>query len=94
MRFIAIAFALLAMSSPVYAACYCTCVNGYVQALCENDWDVPPVCAPQVCAPTFTPTPRPVDPPVVPRPGQGTDCKYEQVYSYETSQYEWRLVCR
>ncbi|WP_285818833.1 hypothetical protein [Helicobacter bilis] len=39
----------LFMFSVLYAKCDCLCVNGNVEAICSNAYEVRPVCNPRVC---------------------------------------------
>lgn len=35
------AISIVIVSAPVYAACYCACVNNKKVTVCENSWDTP-----------------------------------------------------
>lgn len=89
---LAFGLALIAASQWASAACVCRCVNGEVKTLCESSIDLPPICAPQVCAivpPSVAPIPAPRLPPI------GTSaCREVQVLNPATGQYEWKTVCK
>lgn len=74
------------------SSCRCACVNGEVKALCSSSIDVPPVCAPRVCA-IVMPSVKPVEPPRVPPVGT-SKCTLKQVYNERTKKYEWKSVCQ
>ena len=68
------------------------CVNGQVQALCTNAWEIRPICSPTICA-LVPPSIRPIEMPRIPPIGT-TSCSNQQVLSPYTRQYEWRQLCR
>jgi hypothetical protein len=82
--------ALLLAAGGAHAACACTCVNGQSTAICQNVYDVRPVCPPRVC-PLVPPSVQPVQIPTIPLIGT-TNCRQVQVLNM-FGQYEWRTVC-
>jgi len=42
----------LTISSPGHARCFCQCVDGRMQPLCDSTSDIRPACAPSLCAPS------------------------------------------
>lgn len=52
----------LFMFSVLYAKCDCLCVNGNVEAICSNAYEVRPVCNPRVC-PIVPPSIEPLQTP-------------------------------
>ena len=88
MRFILM---LLIFNIFAYCVCTCECVNGHVQSICENAYDVHLVCPPRVC-PIVPPSVQPINPPSVTPPGFSA-CYQKQVYNDSIRQYEWRKVC-
>src|SRR5450830_1237385 len=42
----------LTFSSLGHARCFCQCVDGRMQPLCDNSSDIRPACAPLLCAPS------------------------------------------
>ena len=77
--------------SCLYAKCDCLCVNGNVEAICSNAYEVRPVCTPRVC-PIPPPSLEPLESPQLPPLGT-TSCHQAQVYNESTRQHEWRRVC-
>ena len=86
--FVIIALALVNAN----AACICKCVNGTVEAICENAFELKPLCSPTIC-PLPTPSIAPLELPSLPPIGT-TQCKKEQVYNEWTESYEWVEICR
>lgn len=76
----------------LYAKCDCLCVNGNVEAICSNSYEVQPVCTPRVC-PIPPPSIEPLQSPQLPPLGT-TSCTQEQVYDDYTARYEWRRICK
>lgn len=85
------AAALTITASEAHAACSCSCVNGQVQAICQNAMDLHPICSPQIC-PIVPPAVRPIQQPTVPPIGTSS-CGKEQVLNPSTHLYEWQTVC-
>ena len=81
----------LFMFSMLYAKCDCLCVNGKVEAICSNAYEVRPVCNPRVC-PIVPPSIEPLQTPKL-LPLGTTSCHQAQVYNEYTRQYEWQRVC-
>lgn len=83
----------LILFMPAFALgdCYCTCVNGKNQPICESTIDLPPICAPKVC-PLEPPSVKPINPPTVPPIGTET-CVQQQVWDHNKRKYEWKQVC-
>ncbi len=76
----------------VLASCYCTCVNGQEEAICDNAMEIRPICPPTTC-PVVTPSTQPIEAPTTPPVGtQG--CHQEQVLNSYTGQYEWKQICQ
>lgn len=73
-------------------SCACRCINGSVQYLCRNSYDIRPACPSTVC-PTPLPSVRPVNKPIVPPIGSKS-CSYEEVYSQAKNAYEWTQLCQ
>ena len=87
-----IVMVLTAWSAPSSAACRCACVNGTMQAVCQSNIDLPPICGASVCAiapPSIAPIQRPTVPPIGTR-----SCSQQQVQNSDTGRYEWQTVCR
>jgi hypothetical protein len=83
---------ILAGSDPGHAACQCACVDGRVQAICQNAIDLRPICAAQICQ-LVPPSVRPLQAPTVPPIGT-SNCQPQQVFNPNTRLYEWRTLCR
>jgi hypothetical protein len=83
-------FSLLLLAN-ADASCVCRCVDGEVQPLCDSSIDLPPICAPAVCAIT-RPSIAPIRPPVLPPVGTSS-CSQRQVLNPATNRYEWRSIC-
>jgi hypothetical protein len=87
-------FILLAtvLAASAHADCVCRCVNGQVRPICSNALDLPPICAPQLCAltpPSIAPLQMPSIPPL------GTqNCREAQVLNPYSGRYEWRTLCQ
>jgi hypothetical protein len=73
------------------ADCYCTCMNGENQPICENAIDLKPICAPKIC-PIEPPSIKPINPPTIPPIGT-KNCRQEQVWDYNQNKYVWKQVC-
>lgn len=43
------AVVLASVGTYASAACRCSCVNGQIEAVCQLQTDLPPVCAPRAC---------------------------------------------
>lgn len=85
------AAALVTLSGRADAACTCACINGVMQAICQNAIDLKPICPPTVCGivpPSIAPIQRPRVPPI-----GTTSCRQAQVYNQATRRYEWRELC-
>lgn len=78
------------MCSDAWASCTCKCVDGEMQPLCQNSFDVPPVCPPAVCSPV-PPSVAPIMPPTVPPIG-ATSCHPAQVCD-QYGNCRWQKVC-
>lgn len=74
------------------ADCVCKCVNGNVEAICENAFELKPLCSPMIC-PLPTPSIAPLELPSLPPIGT-TQCRQEQIYNEWTGSYEWVEICR
>jgi hypothetical protein len=57
--------ALFAVPGLAAGDCYCTCINGKNQPVCESAIDLKPICGPKVC-PIEPPSIEPINPPTVP----------------------------
>jgi hypothetical protein len=71
--------------------CYCTCMNGRNQPLCDSSMDLRPICAPKVC-PIEPPSLKPINPPTLPPLGT-RECRQEQVWDHNYGKYVWKKVC-
>lgn len=91
-HFVFSAFMLFGALSAANAACSCECVNGQVQAICENAMDLQPICPPKVC-PITPPSIAPLQMPSLPPLGT-SQCSQEQVYNSMKGRYEWQEICR
>lgn len=76
----------------IYADCLCVCVNGKVENVCSNSYDVKVPCAHIVC-PVPSPSVKPLDALRLPPVGT-TQCDKEQVYNENEGRYEWTTLCR
>jgi hypothetical protein len=90
-RLLAAAALAALLPNSASASCYCTCMNGHVEALCDNAIELRPICAPQVC-PLVPPSIRPIPSPMVPPIGTST-CAPQQVWDANYRQYRWQTVC-
>lgn len=90
LAFVAAAASLYA--GQAMAACYCTCMNGQNQPICDTAYEVRPICPPRVC-PIVPPSVRPIQPPTVPPIGTQR-CVKEQVWDHNFNKYVWKTVCR
>ena len=88
----AAALLFLAGTGASQAACQCACVDGHVQAICENAIDLKPICAPQICQ-IVPPSVRPIQAPTMPPIGTRS-CGPHQVFNPQTGRYEWQSLCR
>lgn len=91
-HFVVSAFILFGLFSLANAACSCECVNGQVQAICDNAMDMQPICPPRLC-PMTTPDLAPLQMPSLPPLGT-SKCQQEQVYNSMTGRYEYKEICR
>jgi len=74
---------------PAFAMCTCECVDGAVQALCDNALEVAPVCPARIC---------PAVPPSLPspsmRPPAGASAyRAVQMLNPLPERYQWRQIC-
>ena len=83
---------LILMPKGSLADCFCTCINGENQPLCDNTLEIPPICAPVVC-PIEPPAIEPIEVPSIPPIGT-KECWQEQVLNPYTNEYEWQEVCQ
>ncbi|HEX5122787.1 MAG TPA: hypothetical protein VFV97_06030 [Rhodanobacteraceae bacterium] len=88
------ALMVASLSSYATAACKCSCVNGQIEAVCQLQTDLPPVCAPHSCTakplhaalisadktPAGTPAPR--------------QCRETLVLNPQTGAYISKQVCQ
>lgn len=89
MKLVLLCLWLAILGAAAHASCYCQCVDGAMQALCDSAIDLPPICPPSICpltAPSFAPIGRPTLPPLGTsscRDAQVCDvwgnCRWEQV---------------
>ncbi len=82
----------LAATAPGEAACQCACVDGQVQAICENALDMKPICAPKICQ-IVPPAVRPIQAPTIPPLGTSS-CGPQQVFDPQAGRYVWQTLCR
>ena len=92
MKRLALALILMLAANSAFAGCYCTCINGVNQPLCESSIDIPPICPPKVC-PIEPPSVKPINPPRVPPIGTRV-CYQEYVWDHNLNKYVWKQVCR
>ena len=90
-RMMSSVFVFLLVSTQVYAECSCECVDGQVQAICENPLEIQPICFPRMC-PGELPIIKPLSLPVIPPVGT-RDCRQERVYDPSTHTYGWETLC-
>lgn len=80
------------------AECVCSCVNGRVEALCDNSFEMRPMCEMRLCEQEMPPPfkePEMMFDDAVRLPEFGTNkCSNERVYNEMTNQYEWQVICR
>lgn len=87
-----ILFTALLVLLPVSAAsarCVCACMDGHVQQLCQNSYDIPAICSPRIC-PIAPPSIEPIQRPRIPSIGT-TGCRMQQVWN--GWRYDWVQVC-
>ncbi len=73
------------------ADCYCTCINGQNQALCDSAIEIRPICGSRVC-PIEPPSVKPINPPIVPPIGT-KHCDQELVWDHNLGKYVWKQIC-
>ena len=88
------ALMVASLSSYATAACKCSCVNGQIEAVCQLQTDLPPVCAPRTCtvkplraaliAADKSPAPTPA----------ARQCHETQVLNPQTGAYVSKQVCQ
>ena len=83
---------LLLSSGSALADCYCTCINGEVEAICDHAYEMRPLCSPRLC-PLVPPSLQPIQPPTLPPLGTEV-CEQEQVWDYNYGKYVWKTICR
>ena len=88
------ALMVASLSSYATAACKCSCVNGQIEAVCQLQTDLPPVCAPRAC------TAKPLhaaliaaDKSPAPTPA-ARQCHETQVLNPQTGAYVSKQVCQ
>ncbi|KAB1068721.1 hypothetical protein F6X53_31410 [Methylobacterium soli] len=74
---------------PAFAMCTCECVDGVVQALCDNSEEVASPCPPRACPPVPSSSP----PPSMSPPIGASACRSMQMLNPLTEAYEWRQIC-
>jgi hypothetical protein len=83
--------AQLGILTTASAGCYCACINGENQPICDSSDDVAPICLQKIC-PAEPPAVLPVGP--LPSPPPGTQaCDQEQVWDHDAERYIWKTVC-
>lgn len=80
---------IFSIVSPAQAECFCQCVDGVHQPICDSAAELPPQCAPQLCPATSFQI-RPADEDVI-EPIGTQRCVPRQVF--ENGQYVWRELC-
>jgi D-serine deaminase-like pyridoxal phosphate-dependent protein len=86
--FLAAVGVMVVHTTGALAGCYCNCIDGQMQAVCTNSYDVGPVCPATPCArPT---TPRLAPPPLA---GSRSSCRDQQVCD-AFQRCEWKVVCK
>ena len=86
-----IGIVLLTYARPVQADCYCTCMNGENQPICDSAIVLRPICPPKIC-PLEPPSIEPIQPPTLPPLGTEV-CVQEQVWDYNLGEYVWKTIC-
>jgi hypothetical protein len=86
------ALMVASLSSYASAACKCSCVNGQIEAVCQLQTDLPPVCAPRTC------TTKPIRAALIgadkaPAPA-ARQCHETQVLNPQTGAYISKQVCQ
>jgi hypothetical protein len=86
------ALMVASLSSYASAACKCSCVNGQIEAVCQLQTDLPPVCAPRTC------TAKPIRAALIgadktPTPA-ARQCHETQVLNPQTGAYISKQVCQ
>lgn len=82
---------LIALPSWVSADCYCPCINGQNQPICDSAIELRPLCSPRAC-PLEPPSVKPINPPTIPPIGTET-CIQELVWDHNYGKYVWKQVC-
>ena len=88
MRTIMFVVALAVMS---YAGCRCVCIDGENQPICDDAYELRPICPPRLC-PQEPPALKPLTPPRLPPLGTET-CDTKYVYDDDLGEYVWKEVC-
>jgi hypothetical protein len=87
-----VALTILALPAVAAADCYCTCINGQNQAICDRAYEMKPLCGQSLC-PLEPPSVKPINPPYVPPIGTRV-CQQEYVWDHNYGKYVWKQVCR
>lgn len=87
-----IIFSVIAFTCFLYANCSCKCINGRVEALCDNSYEIKPICQASIC-PLSAPSIAPMSPSTLPPIGT-TQCDMEQVFDDYQGRYVWKEICR
>lgn len=87
------ALMVASLSSYASAACKCSCVDGQIEAVCQLQTDLPPVCAPRTC------TVKPLHAALIAdktAPGRPAvrQCHETQVLNPQTGAYVSKQVCQ
>ena len=88
--FAALAFAGV-MGGVALAACRCACVDGQIQSVCTQPYDVPALCS--GACPVAPADVAPLQEPGVPPIGTSV-CHQAQVLNPATGAYQWRTICQ
>ncbi|MGY4615520.1 D-serine deaminase-like pyridoxal phosphate-dependent protein [Bradyrhizobium sp. USDA 4472] len=85
---LAVATFVILHTPEAIAGCYCSCIDGQMQPVCSNSYDVAPVCPATTCARSTTP--RLTPPPLA---GSRSTCRDQQVCD-AFQRCEWKVICK
>lgn len=74
---------------PALAGCSCSCIDGRVQAMCTNSFDIKPICPALTCPRSGATAITPVGP-----PGSGARACREERVCDAFQRCEWKDSCR
>ena len=93
-RTLALALFMAAALAPTHsqAACVCRCVDGEVQPLCQNGFELRPYCTDLMLCPLVPPSLPPLDPPGA-LPLGTIECRQAYVCDVYGRHCRWRRIC-